>query len=98
MNFHKLFENARDAWLIIFAAYYLLLVIVGIAQNYKRKGLLDTPSLPIIIFIHYGLILPVVIPILFVFWVIAKILEMPFYFLAGLFWLRDRVFGKSEGC
>ena len=61
-------------WGIIFSAFFLLSIIVGIIQYWKSKELWDTPTLPVWRILYYAWGLPLTVFIIC--WPIAKVLGL----------------------
>jgi len=69
------FNLAADIWVLLFAASFLLSIVVGAIQMFRGKEIWDTPLLPLMVILHFAWVLPLVSPFLavyFVFWAIGR--------------------------
>ncbi len=80
----KLFELAGEIWMLIFAASFLSSIVAGVIQTLRGKEIWDTPALPLLAFLHFAWVMPLVAPILF-----------PCLAYVGLRWLWRRMTRRS---
>jgi hypothetical protein len=89
------FETTANLWLMGFAAYYLLGLILGLISAFiDRRFDRGSKRLPGII--ELGVFLPIVLPALAIGWVLEKVLlVLVGYPVLGLIWLWHKIF-KTE--
>lgn len=71
-------QNVMDflvlVWGIIFSAFFLLSIIVGIIQYRKNKELWDTSAVPAWMTLYYAWVLPLTVFVIY--WPIAKVVGL----------------------
>lgn len=51
-------NRAGDIWALIFAASFVLSIVVGIVQDRRGKQFFDTPLLPFMAALHFAWVIP----------------------------------------
>jgi hypothetical protein len=96
----KWIEYAGNIWLLIFAAYFVACIVVGIIEQIRRKKRQDTfamsPGTFVLVVLHTALFLPIALSFWAVGWVFARILTIPLYLIFGAAWLWHRMIGKPK--
>lgn len=97
MCLSRLFEYAGNAWLLIFAAYVLLCVVVGVVEGWRKKELWESPAISQVVILWLAWVLPFVVAAMIVGWLLKWVLLYPIIgLLIGVHWLWYRLFGKPK--
>jgi hypothetical protein len=86
------FETTANLWLMAFAVYYALGLILGFISAFIDLGSERLPGI-----IELGVFLPIVLPALAVGWVLEKVLlVLVGYPILGLIWLWHKILKSAR--
>lgn len=70
-------------WVLLFAAYFVLSIVAGIIQSWRRKPLWDTPVMGLLAILHAAWVLPFLV-LAGIIWVFTQVIvRIPLYLFIG---------------
>ena len=87
MRWPTIFSAAGDAWVLLFAAYFVLSIALGLIQHFRGKQIWETKAFGVLGGLHLAWVVPLALPLIIVQlilkWGLVALL-MPILFVVSL--------------